>query len=296
MNRIKLISAIGIVFLSLSGMSCTDEGAMRESGKSSSDGAAVADLRCEYLVNPIGIDVAAPRLSWILESGQRACVQNAYQVLVASSAETLHRNKGDLWNSGKVKSDQSNQIVYEGKPLKSRMCCYWKVRVWDNRGRVSDFSEPAAWTMGLLEPDDWQAKWIGYDAPPAAVYNEGKSPEKGLVLPPPPYLRKSFLANKPVKRAVVYTSALGLYELHINGKRVGKDYFTPGWTDYSKRVYYQTYDVTDLLTPSGNAIGAILADGWYTGYIGFGKRESITAASRDCSFNSKSSTPTAQGR
>jgi alpha-L-rhamnosidase len=272
MNWIKLISAIGIVFLSLSGMSCTDEGAMRKAGKSSSDGTTVADLRCEYLVNPTGIDVTAPRLSWILASGRRGCVQNAYQVLVASSAETLEANKGDLWNSGKVKSDQSNQIVYEGKPLKSRMRCYWKVRVWDNSGRVSDFSEPAAWTMGLLEPGDWRAKWIGYDASPPAVYDEAKPPKEDLVLPPPPYLRKSFLLNKPVKRAVVYASALGLYELHINGKRVGKDYFTPGWTDYTKRVYYQTYNVTDMLTPSGNAIGAILADGWYAGYIGFGKK------------------------
>ena len=266
------MSVIGIIFLSMSGMSCTDEGAMRKSGKSSSDSTTVADLRCEYLVNPMGIDITAPRLSWILKSGRRACVQNAYQVLVASSAETLEANKGDLWNSGKVKSDQSNQIVYKGKPLKSRMRCYWKVRVWDNSGRVSGFSDPAAWTMGLLEPADWQAKWIGYDAPPSAVYNEAKPPKEDLVLPPPPYLRKSFLLNKPVKRAVVYASALGLYELHINGKRVGKDYFTPGWTDYTKRVYYQTYDVTDLLTPSGNAIGAILADGWYAGYIGFGKK------------------------
>ena len=233
------------------------------------------DLRCEYLVNPMGIDVTAPRLSWILKSGRRACVQNAYQVLVASSTEILQHNKGDLWNSGKVKSDQSNQIVYKGKPLKSRMRCYWKVRVWDNSGSVSDFSKPAAWTMGLLEPADWQAKWIGYDAPPPAVYNEAKPPKEDLVLPPPPYLRKSFLLNKPVKSAVVYASALGLYELHINGKRVGKDYFTPGWTDYNKRVYYQTYDVTDMLTPSGNAIGAILADGWYAGYIGFGKKREL---------------------
>jgi alpha-L-rhamnosidase len=272
MNRTGLISTIAIVFLSLSSPGCTDEGIMYKSSKSQNKGTTVLDLRCEYLVNPMGIDVTTPRLSWILKSGRRACVQNAYQVLVASNAETLQHNKGDLWNSGKVKSDQSNQIVYKGKALKSRMRCYWKVRVWDNSGHVSDFSEPAAWTMGLLESADWQAKWIGYDAPPPVIYNEAKPPKEDLVLPPPPYLRKSFLVNKPVKRAVVYASALGLYELHINGKRVGKDYFTPGWTDYNKRVYYQTYDVTDMLTPSGNAIGAILADGWYAGYIGFGKK------------------------
>jgi alpha-L-rhamnosidase len=272
MNRIKLISVIGIVFLSLSGLTCTDEGIVRKDGKSQITGATVTNLRCEYLVDPIGIDVIEPRLSWILESEQRSCSQSAYHVLVASSAELLERNKGDLWNSGKVQSDQSNQVVYKGKPLKSRTLCYWKVRVWDKSGRVSDWSEAATWTMGLLENDDWRAKWIGYDAEPPAAYKEGQPSQGGLVLPPPPYLRKSFLVNKPVKRAVAYASALGLYELQINGKRVGTDYFTPGWTDYAKRVYYRTYDVTALLTQSGNAIGAVLADGWYAGYIGFGKK------------------------
>ena len=116
MNRTGIISAIAIVFLSLSSPGCTDEGIMHKSSKSQNKGTTVLDLRCEYLVNPMGIDVTAPRLSWILKSGRRACVQNAYQVLVASSAETLQHNKGDLWNSGKVKSDQTNQVVYKGKP------------------------------------------------------------------------------------------------------------------------------------------------------------------------------------
>jgi alpha-L-rhamnosidase len=397
---------------------------------------SVKELRCEYRVNPPGIDVVKPRLSWILESGQRGQMQSAYQVLVAGSEEKLRKNQGDLRDTGKVGSDKSIQVVYASKNLKSRMCCWWKVRVWDKDGRVSAWSKPAFWTMGLLDAKDWQAKWIGHDAAPPASYkekdesdqlslegckwvwfpegepqksapvgtrffrrrieipsgkkiklarfrlvvdNEGtlfvngqdvqkfsgwkppytfditerlvagtnclciaaankgdaanpaglsgkllvefeagdsmailidrswkvsdteqedwKKPDfddsawanakelvavgegpwgevhkRRLVLPPPPYLRKAFSVDRPIKRAVVYASALGLYELHINGKRVGEDYFTPGWTDYTTRVYYQTYDVTNLLATGGNAIGAILADGWYVGYLGFGKK------------------------
>jgi alpha-L-rhamnosidase len=390
-------------------------------------------LRCEYRTDPLGIDLTRPRLSWILESRQRFQRQTAYQIQVAGSENDLMHKRGTLWDTGKVKSDRTSQVVYEGKPLQSRMRCYWRVRIWDKDDKVSAWSEPAMWTVGLLEPEDWKAKWIGYDAEPPASYkskdkpeppdlqankwiwfgepnpqqsapiatrffrhtieipsdqkvkrarialvadneavlfvngrqagkakgwqriqtlditehfattqvtlalsvaNQGDAPnpaglagtlliefEAGepltvridrswkasaveqagwqepdfedltwsaakeiawvgdkpwgrparqqLVLPPPPYLRKGFVVNKPVERATAYASALGLYELHINGKRVGKDYFTPGWTDYTQRVYYQSYDVTDLLTRSGNIIGAILADGWYAGYIGY---------------------------
>jgi len=237
-----------------------------------SGGVAVKELRCEYRVNPLGIDIVKPRLSWIMESSRRSQVQSAYQILAADSEEKLRFNQGELWDSGKVESEQSNQVVYEGEPLKSRMRCYWKVRVWDKEGKASDWSEPAMWTVGLLSPSDWQAKWIGYDEEVQSTDNREKSDPNALVLPPPPYLRREFLVSRPVKRAVVYTSALGLYELHINGKRIGQDYFAPGWTDYTTRVYYQTYEVTDLIKNGSNAIGAILADGWYAGYLGFGKK------------------------
>ncbi len=232
----------------------------------------VSELRCEYRVNPLGIDIVKPRLSWITESGQRGQMQSAYQILVADSEEDLGRNQSNLWDSGKVESEQSSQVVYEGKPLKSRMRCFWKVRVWDKDGNASAWSKPAMWTVGLLDPGDWQAKWIGYDEELQKNGNNEKSDPSGLVLPPPPYLRREFPVGRPVRRAVVYASALGLYELHINGKRIGEDYFTPGWTDYTKRVYYQTYEVTDLIKNGSNAIGAVLADGWYAGYLGFGKK------------------------
>jgi len=231
----------------------------------------VTALRCEYRVNPLGIDVTEPRLSWIIESDQRDQKQNAYQILVASSQENLKKGQSDLWDSGKVNSDQSAQVVYKGRKLSSRMRCYWKVRVWDKDDNLSAWSKPAYWTMGLLSPEDREAKWIGYDAPAPASYKSESTSEQ-LVLPPPRYLRNVFWVYQPIKRATVYASALGLYELNINGQRVGEDYFTPGWTDYSRRVYYQTYDVTDLLRKGSNAAGAILADGWYAGYIGFGKK------------------------
>ncbi len=381
-------------------------------------------LRCEYRVNPLGIDVLRPKLSWIVESSERGQLQTAYQIIVSSTRLNLEKGIGDLWDTGKVKSDQTSQIEYSGKPLSSRMECWWKVRVWDKDGRLSEWSEPARWTIGLLTPDDWKAKMIGYDeyaeweepnfsgcrwiwfnegnplkeAPVASRYfrrtvdlpfnrkirggiflltaddqaivfvngveagrsdgkprtieitrllrpgknvfavmatnlggpagllgkaviefekeesftvitdkkwkvsayaEEGwigldfndehwanalelgdftKAPWGVLGIKPPyvrplPLLRKSFSVNKQVKRAFIYVSALGSCELHLNGKRVTEDYFIPGWSDFRKRAYYRTYEVTDLLQPGRNAIGAILHSEWYSGYQGgWGRR------------------------
>lgn len=388
----------------------------------------VLNPRCEYRLNPLGIGQTKPRLSWIITSNQRGQRQTAYQILVASSRQKLKENKADLWNSTMLAGGRTSCIVYNGKQLKSGMECFWKVRVWDKNGRPSDWSETAIWTMGLLEKNDWQAKWIGFDKPekpddkiveleksrwiwypdfespdriapqqrffrfgfelpdkadiksvdcfiaaddgyrlfingrPAgsgrswntinkivitdlaqegknviavSATNEGQSPnpaglivavqaeltngekisfvtdkqwlctnkaEQGwnktdfndsswisaleigtygcqpwgevnfnrLFLPPAKYLRKEFVAEKKIKKAYLYATAFGLYQVHINGRRVGNDYFSPGWTDYNKRIYYRTYDVTSLLQKGENAIAAMLADGWYAGYVGFG--------------------------
>jgi alpha-L-rhamnosidase len=391
------------------------------------------DLRCEYLVNPLGIGVAEPRLSWTLESGQRGQIQTAYRILVASSPKLLDKETGDLWDSGKVLSDRSNQIAYAGRPLESQMRCYWKLRAWDKDGKPCSWSKPAFWTMGLLKPEQWKANWIGFDAsrqrdpegrkvdlslgswiwhagenaktaaPAATRYfrrkfeipqdrelvsamsavsvdngftlyvngrqvgngnsfkeavltnlvqylhggsnviaiearNEGDSAnpagvlavlvlrfktgepitivsdeqwsssasvtsgwtssvfdETGwqkaeklgaygigpwntinvgpaeLFLPPAQFLRKEFSVEKPVRHATVYASALGNYELSLNGQPVGDAYFAPGWTDYNTRVYYNTFDVTDQLTKGFNTLGGILGDGWYSGHIGWGR-------------------------
>ena len=385
----------------------------------------VTTPRCEYSDNPLGLDSSQPRLSWVLESSERAQRQSAYQVLVASSEEKLKGGQGDLWDSGKVASDQSIQLAYAGKPLSSRQRCFWKVRVWDQDGKTSE-STPAFWEMGLLQPADWQAQWIGFttnasskspfegarwiwfpEGNPAAnapkgerffrrivrlpddatiksallaltvddqftlyvngeevgkssgqtdawkelktfdlksrlkagpnliavkAYNDAHSagflakldiecgpgpqitavsdkswkvadaPAEGWNKPgfddaawkpakeiaklgegpwgaafsgkptlgQVPHLRKAAQLDKPIKQARLYASALGLYEFYVNGQRVGHDIFNPSWTDYKKRVQYHTYDITSLLRSGNNALGLILGDGWYAGYVGLG--------------------------
>jgi len=380
-------------------------------------------LRCEYLVDPLAVDSARPRLSWMVASTERGQRQTAYRVLAAGSRDLLDKDQGDLWDSGKVASDRTTHVVYEGRPLHSRVKVWWKVRSWDKDDKPSDWSAPATWTMGLLNPSDWSAEWIeapidtpnfqaghnGYhsafaqeaDVPkwvavdlgtvrridgvrlwPARPYDwrpdspgflfpvrfridlsdrpDFQRPEtvvdrtlqdfanpgaeavafrfearkaryirlhvakladrdednhafalaqmevfegeenvalgkpvtamdcaggtwskealtNGVTVPrepilpdrnPAPMFRKSFTLEEIPQRAVLYVSALGLYELRINGQRVGDRLLAPEWTDYKKRIQYQAYDVTGLLKPGENVIGAMLGDGWYAGRIG----------------------------
>ena len=232
-----------------------------------------AELRCEYLVNPLGIDQRRPRLSWRSESDLRGQKQTAYHLLVAGSRDQLDKNDGDLWDSGRVQSDQSIHVVYAGKPLESRMRCYWKVRVSDKDGKASAWSGPAEWSMGLLNSSDWQADWIGHDTLPRPEEiatlpvpgPKGKGKNKRYL--PAPYLRKTFNISRPISRASLYVTSQGFAEMHLNGKRVGDEYFMPGWTDYRKRIYYRTYDVTAMLQQGPNAIAGILGDGWFRGNI-----------------------------
>lgn len=218
-------------------------------------------LRCEYKVNPV-TGVHHPRLSWILRSNTQDEYQTAYQITVASSISRLVGGKPDLWNTGKVTSSRTYQIVYEGKPLRSREICYWRVRSWDKNGKPGPWSDVAHWEMGLLKKTDWEARWIGLD-----LNNLGRG--NIYHLPPAPYLRKEIRLNGGIRKARLYVTALGLYSFYINGERVGKDYLTPGWTDYNKRVYYQTFNVTNDLRKGKNVIGAILSYGWYAGYVGY---------------------------
>jgi alpha-L-rhamnosidase len=398
----------------------------------SSPAAALANLRCEYRTDPLGLDVAQPRLSWVNTSVERGARQTAYHILVASTPALLAKNQGDRWDSGQVASDQQNQIVYNGQPLTSGAVCYWKVRTWDQDGKPGAWSQPNTWTMGLLQPTDWHAQWIGNDDAyqttaevtadnkllalkglkwvqmptnigkisvdtylrrevdlpegrtlkraiwvlyafnecratvnggavgsaahweatarldvtqalkpgrnslglvvsqtdphlPAAIgqlvmqftegepvlvpldaswkvsqqaspgwnavgFNESawRNPEliKGMPwgnpptksdLPrmPAPYLRKEFAVAGPVKRATAYVTALGVYELRLNGQPVSQDVLAPGWTNFNKRVHYQTYDVTRLITPGNNALGAILGDGWYASSLAHYERRTL---------------------
>lgn len=386
-------------------------------------------LRCEYRVDPLGIDVLEPRLTWELQAvdpAARALSQTAYQILVASTLEALANNQGDLWDTGKTRSDQTSNIVYQGKPLRAGMDCYWKARVWDQDDQVSRWSPSARWSMGLFEESDWSAKWIeapfrmdfdqckwiwhpgenallqaaagacyfrktfslpspasearfiltaddqftlyingvkkaespqtpdawnqpqvveinnlaagehclaisvknntvgpagltgkfmaitdtdnvqhfiltdggwktsktevsgwmnpGFDdsawkpANVLAYMGQTNTPwgvpgdDDNLILTPPPYFVKDITLNKPVRQAMLYATAHGMFEIEINNQKAGDEFFRPGWSDYRFRVYYNTYDITDLLHEGMNSITAILADGWYTGYIGWGHR------------------------
>lgn len=222
------------------------------------------DLRTEYLVNPLAIEAPAPRLQWRLASNDRGQTQTAWRILVASSKQQLARNHGDLWDSGQVPGPAMTQIVYGGRPLASRADAWWKVMVWDRHGRPSPWSTPAHWRMGLLHPDDWSARWIAFHDPSPLHASTD------LHLPPARHYRKEFRAGRPIRRATLYATALGLYEFEINGRRVGDAWFTPGWTDYRQRVYYQAWDVTPHVRHGPNALGAMVADGWYSGYLAYG--------------------------
>lgn len=228
---------------------------------------SVAHLRCEYLVDPLGIDERSPRLSWAIESDRRGARQIAFRLRVASSLEKLSAGESDFWDSGRIESNQTTHVVYRGKPLQSRDVCHWEVEVWDEAGHVAE-SEPALWTMGLLEKSEWISKWIAPD--PEIIRRDPEAIAPTLVDPGTPALfRKEFDVPGSIKRATAHVSARGIFELRANGRRIGEDIFAPEWTDYDKRIHYRTYDVTALLTAGRNAIGAILGDGWWSGYVGW---------------------------
>jgi alpha-L-rhamnosidase len=244
-----------------------------------------ARLTCEYLINPLVVDVLMPRLSWINITGEgdRGQYQTAWEIRVAGSKEKLI-GLADLWNSGKVESDQSVNVRYQGKPLASRQDCWWQVRVWDKDGNLSDWSDPAFWSMGILGPGEWKAKWIGApwqgeETLPKPSNPGVKLPEK---LPPPaPMLRKEFRIGKKVTRAIAYVTGLGYFEFYLNGRKVGDDVLVPNQTNYGKRpglegenipvpdnfseyrVMYLAYDVRELLKNGENAAGAIVGNGFF---------------------------------
>ncbi len=318
------------------------------------DGLVPVRLRCEYLTNPLGVGAEKPRLSWVLEQDApkpeaRGLTQAAYQILVASTPELLAQDKGDLWDSGKVASDQSAHIEYAGKVLTSRQQGFWKVGVWTGGSATAAkavWSKPAMWEMGLLKDDEWKAKWIdgsGYvERKPAttpaslrilkATYGGGgkekdvtalvaglvkdnclavtvdntalggdpaygtkkqltveyelggkrlkKTLGEGDTLAIPDdarsageklhYLRKSFKLAKPVAKARLFVTALGLFQVDLNAKRVGDAVFAPEWTDYSKRIRYQVYDVAPMLKQGDNVLAGLVGPGWYSGHIGLG--------------------------
>ena len=211
-------------------------------------------LRCEYLSNPLGIDVAKPRLSWLLNPAGNVAGQSAYRVLVASSPAILKKDQGDLWDSGRVTSAQTAWVEYGGKPLASGQQAFWKVHVWTDASRVLPWSAQANWSMGILRGSDWHGKFIGERRPDGVA--------EGTPLPFP-WLRKTVdLKQKPV-RAVAYVNALGYYELYVNGKKVDDHVLSPPVSDFSKRTMYVAHEIADYLTPGKNVVALWLGRGWY---------------------------------
>jgi len=250
MNHFSIVLALCLTFLS--------------SGFLYAQNLIIKNLRCEYKTNPIGIDEVRPRLNWEIQSSVRDVAQTAYQIRVAQDKTDLLNGTNLIWDPGKQDSDQSINVIYDGESLQSRQHCYWQVKVWDNNGNTSDWSEPNYWEMGLLSPEEWQAKWI------RSSLEEDVSKSQ-----PANLLRKEFKSKEPIQSARLYLTSFGLYEAKINGRKVGDQLFTPGWTSYHNRLQYQSYDVTDLLGEGENSIGVTLGDGWYRGYIGWSSQRNF---------------------
>ncbi len=258
--------------------------------------AEVDHLRCEYLVNPIGVDAISPRLSWQISSSKRGDMQRAFQIMVSSTSENLANNSGDMWNTGRLDLGQSVQLEYKGKPLHSNSKYYWKVRVWDVDNRATEWSKPASWSMGLLSRQDWQkAQWIAFkdgeqwkkewkqhkdnelvNLKPVSWPNTSWPWKTGkdstiftlyeMAKPkydPSPLFRKEFQLNKKISSANLFICGLGYYEAFLNGKKVGDHVLDPAWTNFDQRSMYVTYDVTNQLNVGTNAIGVMLGRGQY---------------------------------
>ena len=223
--------------------------------------ATATNLRVDGAVDPLGLDEVRPRFGWWVADDRPGAHQTAYRVRVATSRDALEADEPDLWDSARVAGSRQLQVEYEGAPLTSRRSAVWDVTVWDADGRAGTPSSPASFEMGLLERDDWLARWIGTPVE-----------EAGLTTAPAPILRRTFGLERAVRSARLYVTALGLYVAHLNGRPVSDDWFRPGWTDYGRRLQYQTYDVTGLVRQGNNALAVMLGDGWYSGRVAWEER------------------------
>lgn len=220
------------------------------------------ELRCEYLNNPLGIDITEPHLGWLIQTSDTSLkniVQTGYQILVASTPALLKNNIGDLWDSKKVNTNNSTHIFYAGKKLESEQHCYWKVRIWasvNDVEQVSNWSEPAEWSMGLLSKSDWTGNWIGLDGD--KEFTDTTTEHRRLAAR---MLRKEFRTNKKISKAYAYICGVGFFDMYINGRLVSDQLMNPALSGYDKRLLYTTFDVTRQLKNGDNAIGIVLGNG-----------------------------------
>ncbi|MFD2163843.1 family 78 glycoside hydrolase catalytic domain [Paradesertivirga mongoliensis] len=235
--------------------------------QASSQDLRIYDARCESKVNPLGVDMLRPRLSWKLSSLERNTVQTAYRVLVSDNALTLRKNLGNIWDSQKVNSSASIQIDFKGKALRPAQTYYWKVMVWDNKKRQSQWSPTSTFQMGLFTAADWKgAKWIAYEKLPDSLVHSlvtDKKPDKISTNNVLPLLRKTFVVDKKIKKASAFISGLGHFELSLNGKKVGDHFLDAGWTRYDKEALYVTFDITNQLKSGNNTLGVMLGNGFH---------------------------------
>ena len=219
-------------------------------------------LRCEYLEDPLGIDEPRPRLSWCLGDGRPAELQTAYQVLAASDLDLLVADTGDFWDTGRVEGQQTSQIEYAGRPLASGRSLWWKVRTFDSDGLPGPWSTPGFFEAGLLREEDWHGHWISAGLQGSRLDSV-----------PVPLFGRQFELSSPIRSARLYVAALGQAVIQLNGQRLGNFELAPNWVDYLQRVEYLTFDVGSLLTQGGNSLAVLLADGWYSGDPGTGRRQ-----------------------
>lgn len=229
----------------------------------------VANPRCEYSVNPVGVEDEHPVFSWEIQSNKKNILQAAYRILVASDSSLLAKGVADVWDSKKINDGSNVGVTYKGESLKPGTKYYWKVMVWDTERTASDYSPIASCQMGLLQEKDWKgAEWIAYDTIPAdsifvpMAHSNGKKEwgKRGDVLP---LFRKPFEIAKTVARATAFASGLGHFEMSVNGRKVGDQFLAPGWTQYAKQAQYVTLDITSHLQTGKNTVGAILGNGFY---------------------------------
>jgi hypothetical protein len=198
-------------------------------------------------------------------------MQSAYHILVADSPEKLKANIGNIWDSKRVKTNESIEVIYSGKPLESAKHYYWKVRIWNHENVASKWSVIASWQMGLLTTADWKgASWICYEnlddslkVVPGVHGSGNQLGKKGIKQPVVPLFRKAFTIRKGIRNATLFISGLGHYEASINGKNITENFLAPGWTKYDKTSLYNSYDVTRHLTTGDNALGVIVGNGFY---------------------------------
>jgi alpha-L-rhamnosidase len=231
---------------------------------------SVSQIKCNNLKNPVGTG-KIPDFSWILKSDYRRQEQTAYQIIVSSEEGTIKKDKGDIWDSGKIQSRKSVWISYPGQALQPGKLYFWKVRVWDGNDKPTSWSTTGKFITGLFDKDDWKgARWIGYEEIPDSLLlvpgvhlngdNLGAVAKKRTTVP---YFRKEFSVEKKITRALVFVSGLGHYELIINGDKIGDHFLAPGWSDYRKTCFYNTFDVTENLKNGLNSMGALVGNGFY---------------------------------